>query len=171
MKAYAQEHGVDFEVLYYDQNIATEANLIENAVQSGVKVLIVHNQSEGDCVDSINAAVDAGVTVLLYATDVPEAHYTLLYTEDSYYAGQKMGEMAVAWAQENLVGKGKPDGLGRNRAASVYPKGRTTLGRATMPGEDDGHSEPQRCHARNLGDFGCRRARCGALRGRPREDD
>lgn len=107
MAAYAEERGVDFSVYYYEQVISKEADLIENAVQAGVDVLIVHNQSEGDCVDQINAAVDAGVTVLLYATDVPDAKYTLLYTEDSYSAGQKEGEMAAAWAQENLVDKGK----------------------------------------------------------------
>lgn len=108
MSEYAKERGVDFSVQYYDQNIATQASLIENAVQRKVDVLIVHNQSEGDCVDAINAAVDAGVTVLLYATDVPQAKYTLLYTEDAYQAGAKMGEMAAAWAQENLIAKGKP---------------------------------------------------------------
>lgn len=108
MAAYAKERGINFNVEYYDQNIATEANLIENAVQAGVNVLIIHNQSEGDCVDAINAAVDAGVTVLLYATDVPEARYTLLYTEDSRAAGEKMGEMAAAWAKDSLVAKGYP---------------------------------------------------------------
>lgn len=107
MTAYAEAAGVDFSVSYYDQNIATEATLIENAVSAGVDVLIVHNQSEGDCVDNINAAVEAGVVVLMYATEVPEAEYTLLYTEDAYEAGQKEGEMAAAWAEENLVAAGQ----------------------------------------------------------------
>ncbi len=107
MKEYAEEQGIDFSVEYYDQNIATEANLIENAVTSGVDVLIVHNQSEGDCVDAINAAVEQGVTVLLYATDIPDANYTYLITEDAYELGKETGRMAGEWANENLVANGE----------------------------------------------------------------
>lgn len=107
MTDYADKKGIDFSVSYYEQNIATEATMIENAVQAGVDVLIIHNQSEGDCVDDINAAVDAGVVVLMFATEVPDAKYTLLYTENAYDAGQKEGEMGAAWAKENLVDAGK----------------------------------------------------------------
>lgn len=107
MSDFAAENNIDFNVEYYDQNIATEASLIENAAQAGVKVLIILNQSPGDCVDAMNAAVDAGVTILLYATEVPDARYTLLYTEDAYSAGQMEGQMAAEWAQANLVDKGE----------------------------------------------------------------
>jgi ABC-type sugar transport system substrate-binding protein len=107
MVTYAKDHGAELSVEYFNQNPATEQTLIENAVQAGVDVLIVHDQSENDCVDAINAAVDAGIPVLLYGTDVPDGNYTLLYGEDSYSAGQKMGEIAAAWAKENLVDAGK----------------------------------------------------------------
>lgn len=107
MEDYAKEKGVDFSVAFYDQNIATEAELIENAVTSGVDCLILHNQSEGDCVDAINAAVDAGVTVVLYATDVPEAKYSYLITENAYDVGVAAGKMAGEWANENLVANGR----------------------------------------------------------------
>lgn len=107
MKEYAREQGIDFSVEYYDQNIAAEADLIENAVTSGVDVLIVHNQSEGDCVDVINEAVEKGVTVLLYATDIPDAEYTYLITEDAYLLGKETGKMAGEWANKKLVANGE----------------------------------------------------------------
>lgn len=108
MTAYAKDNGIDFTVEYYDQNISTEATMIENAVAAGVDVLIVHNQSEGDCIEPINKAIDAGVEVILYATDIPEVDYTYLFTEDAYALGKQMGKMAGEWANENLVAKGEP---------------------------------------------------------------
>lgn len=107
MEEYAKEKGIDFSVSFYDQNIATEAQLIENAVTSGVECLILHNQSEGDCIDAINAAVDAGVTVVLFATDIPKAKYSYLITENAYDVGVAAGKMAGEWANENLIANGK----------------------------------------------------------------
>lgn len=108
MQEYAGEAGIDFSVEYYEQNVATEATMIENAVTAGVDVLIIHNQSEGDCVDAINAAVEAGVVVLLYATDIPDAEYTYLITENAYDLGKAAGKMAGEWANEKLVSNNEP---------------------------------------------------------------
>ena len=108
MAAYAKANGVEFSVEYYDQNIATEAAMIENAISSGVDFLIIHNQSEGDCVDAITKAAQAGIVVVLYGTDVPDAEYNYLFTEDSYALGEQMGTMAAKWANEYLVANGEP---------------------------------------------------------------
>ena len=108
MKAYAEANGAELTVEYFDQNVSTEQALIENAIQAGVSALIVHSQGAEDCVDALNAAVDAGIPVLLYQTDVPNVRYTVMYTEDGYESGQMEGRMAAAWAQENLVDKGIP---------------------------------------------------------------
>ena len=108
MKAYADERGADLTVEYFDQNVATEQSLIENAVQGGVSALIVHNQGGEDCVDALNAAVDAGIPLVLYQTDIPGVRYTVMFTENGYETGQKEGQLAAAWAQENLVDKDIP---------------------------------------------------------------
>jgi ribose transport system substrate-binding protein len=107
MTAYAEKLGVnDFTCEYFNTEVATEQSLIENAVQSGVSALIIFNQGADDCVDTINEAVDAGVVVLLYMTDVPDANYTLLYAEDGEKVGNLEAEIAADWAQTNLVDKG-----------------------------------------------------------------
>lgn len=116
MAAYAAEHGVgDFRGEYYDTNVAKEAELIENAVQRGVHCIIIFNQNDIDCADSMNAAVEAGVLVMLYLTKV-DCNYTLFVGEDSYAAGQVQGELAGNWARENLVAQGKDV----NFAASTF---------------------------------------------------
>ena len=108
MQAYAENLGLDFSVQYYDQNIATEEEMIENAVTAGTDVMIVQNQSDGDCVDALNKAAEAGVKIVLYGQDIPDVDYTYLLAEDSVEAGRTIGKLAADWANENLVAKGEP---------------------------------------------------------------
>lgn len=108
IKAHVESLGAQCTLEYFEQNPATQANMIENAIAAGVDILLVQNQSAGDCVAEITKAYEAGITVLIYGDDVPDAKYTYLFAENSYDLGYQLGSMAAAWANENLVAKGEP---------------------------------------------------------------
>jgi ribose transport system substrate-binding protein len=107
IQAYAESKGASCTLEYYDQNIQTEASMIENAITAETNIMIVQNQSEGDCVAEIQKAHDAGIIVILYGVDVPDADYTYYYAEDAHALGKEMGETAGKWANENLIANGK----------------------------------------------------------------
>lgn len=104
----ATQDNVDFSVEYYNQNVATMAQIIENSITAGVDVLILQPQSEGDCTEEVTKAVQAGIKVLLYSIDIPGSGYTYMWAEDSFALGKQMGEIAGNWANENLVANGQP---------------------------------------------------------------
>lgn len=121
IKEYAEAQGAECTLVYYDQDIATEASMIENAITAGTDILILQNQSEGDCLTEIQKAYDAGIIVIHYGVDVPGADYTYLYAEDGHKLGRQLGTMAGEWANENLVAKGEPVivGLGNYSVSPV----------------------------------------------------
>jgi ribose transport system substrate-binding protein len=108
IKEHAEELGAQCTLEYYDQNPAIQANMIENAITAGVDILILQNQSAGDCVAEINKAYEAGIIILLYGDAVTGAEYAYLFTEDAYALGHQMGTLAAIWANENLVANNKP---------------------------------------------------------------
>lgn len=108
IKDYAESLGAECTLQYYEQNIATQADMIEHAVTSGVDIIIMQNQSAADCVTEINKAVEAGVTVIMYGDAAEEINYDYNVTEDSLTAGYQIGSMAAEWANENLVANGIP---------------------------------------------------------------
>ncbi len=106
IQAYADEHGADCTVQYYDQDVSTEASMIENAITSGANILLIQPQSASDCQTEIQSAYDAGLIVLIYGTKVDGADYTYYYGEDGHTLGRQLGADAAAWAQEHIVDAG-----------------------------------------------------------------
>lgn len=108
IKEHAESLGAECTLEYFDQNVATQANLIENAITAGVDILLVQNQSEGDCITELNKAAEAGITVVMYGDVVDDVNYTYHFAEDSKALGYEIGKVAAEWANENLVEKDIP---------------------------------------------------------------
>ncbi len=108
VKEYAEEQGVQCQVQYHENNVTTMASMLENAVTAGTDAIILQTTSANDCVAEITKATEAGVIVMLYCEDVPDADYSYLYSEDPYALGYQAGAMAAKWANENLVANGEP---------------------------------------------------------------
>ena len=106
IQALADELGVECTVQYYDQDVATEASMIENAVTSGANILIIQPQSASDCQAEIQAAYDAGVIVMIYGTKVEGADYTYFFGEDGHALGRQIGAEAAEWAREHIIDAG-----------------------------------------------------------------
>jgi len=107
IKEHVESLGAQCTLEYFEQNPATQADMIENAITAGADILFIQNQSAGDCIAEITRAHEAGITVLLYGEIVTDAEYTYVVTEDSYTLGYQLGSMAAAWANENLVAHGE----------------------------------------------------------------
>lgn len=108
IKEHAESLGAECTLQYYEQNVSIQMNMIENAIMSGADVLIMQNQSAGDCADEINRAVESGMTVVLYGDASDDISYTYRFTEDSTALGRQMGKMAADWANKKLTVKGEP---------------------------------------------------------------
>lgn len=108
IKAYAEAQGARCDLLYHELSVATQVGMIENAITNGTDVLIMQNQSEGDCTTEITKATEAGIAVILFCEDAPDAEYAHLYSEDPYALGYQIGSMAARWANEELLAKGEP---------------------------------------------------------------
>lgn len=101
----AEELGAEATLVYYDMDVATMINQIENFINGGYDAIIVHPMNANDGSEAIQAAVDAGMVVAAFDT-IPVSDYTYSFTASNYELGYIIGTQAAEWAQENLVANG-----------------------------------------------------------------
>ncbi len=101
----AEELGAEATLVYYDMDVATMINQIENFISGDYDAIIVHPMNANDGAEAIQKAVDAGIIVATFDT-IPVCDYTYSFTASNYELGEKIGTAAAKWAQENLVANG-----------------------------------------------------------------
>lgn len=86
-------------------NAATQISQVENLIQEGMDVLIIH-PAEANALESVLAqAIEKGVKVIAWDTVMENCHVG--YVINNYEAGEMIGLHAAKWNKEKLGGKAK----------------------------------------------------------------
>lgn len=102
MVAKVEEMGHEATLVFYDMDVATMINQIENFINSDYDAILVHPMNANDGIEAIQAAVDAGIVVVTFDT-IPNCDYDYSFTAANYDVGYAIGKAAAEWAQANLV--------------------------------------------------------------------
>jgi ABC-type sugar transport system substrate-binding protein len=100
-----QAMGVEATLVYYEMDVATMINQIENFTNSGYDGIAVLPMNPNDGAGAMQAAKDAGLKVVTFDT-IPACDYDYSFTASNTDLGYKIGEAAAKWAKEALVAKG-----------------------------------------------------------------
>jgi len=101
-----------------NENASEQAEIIRNAVKDGNDAIIVSCSDEDTLTQAINYAVDNGVAVMTFDSDVPNSKRFSFYGPDDVEMGEKiMNELAGL-----MEGKGKIAILGGNQTATNLQK-------------------------------------------------
>ncbi len=122
MQMKAAEYGnVTVTPYYYEANVNTLVEIIENLTSQNVDAIVLQAQGTSDGLDAMKAAVEAGIKVALFDTDMPELDYSFIYCASEYDLGYAIGSSAGTWATENLVANGIEVIAGVNTYREVEP--------------------------------------------------
>jgi len=101
----AKEMGATGTLVFYDMNVGTMVQQIENFTNSGYDAILTLPMNPNDAADALQAAYDKGMAVVTFDT-IPNSDYNFSFTASNSELGYKIGEAAAKWAKENLVAKG-----------------------------------------------------------------
>lgn len=120
-KELSQKHGVDVRIDWLtppNEDAAVQAQRIAQAVNTGADAILFSASEAGKVVGAINEAVDRGVPVMTFDSDVPTSKRFSFYGGDDEAVGrQVMGELV-----QQMRGKGKVAILGGNQNAPNLQK-------------------------------------------------
>ena len=120
-KELSAQHGVDVRVDWLtppSEDAAVQAQRIAQAVNTGADAILFAASEAGKAVGAINEAVDRGVPVMTFDSDVPTSKRFSFYGGDDVATGrQVMAELA-----SQMGGKGKVAVLGGNQNAPNLQK-------------------------------------------------
>ncbi|HYD53785.1 MAG TPA: substrate-binding domain-containing protein [Gemmatimonadaceae bacterium] len=120
-KELSQQHGVNVRVEWLTpptEDAAVQAQRISQAVNSGAHAILFAASEAGKVVGAINEAVDRGVPVMTFDSDVPNSK------RFAFYGGvdEEIGSTVMAELVRQLGGKGKVGILGGNQNAPNLQK-------------------------------------------------
>jgi len=101
----AEQMGAKATLVFYDMNVATMIQQIENFTSSGYDAILTLPMNPNDAAEALQNASDAGMAVVTFDT-IPNAPYNFSFTASNTELGYKIGEAAAKWAKTNLVAKG-----------------------------------------------------------------
>ena len=120
-KELSAQHGVDVRIDWLtppNEDAAVQAQRISQAVNTGADAILFSASEAGKAVGAINEAVDRGVPVMTFDSDVPNSKRFSFYGGDDVAMGrQVMAELAT-----QMGGKGKVAILGGNQNAPNLQK-------------------------------------------------
>jgi ABC-type sugar transport system substrate-binding protein len=105
MVAKAKAMGAQATLVFFDMNVATEIQQIENFISAGYDAILTEPLNSNDAIEAMQKAHDAGMAVVTFDT-VPNCDYDFSFTASNSQLGYKIGEAAAKWAKTNLVAKG-----------------------------------------------------------------
>ena len=120
-KELSQQHGVNVRVEWLTpptEDAAVQAQRISQAVNSGAHAILFSASEAGKVVGAINEAVDRGVPVMTFDSDVPDSKRFAFYGGDD----EEIGRMVMAELANQLGGRGKVGILGGNQNAPNLQK-------------------------------------------------
>ena len=120
-KELSQQHGVDVRIDWLtppNEDAAVQAQRIAQAVNTGADAILFAASDAGKVVGAINEAVDRGVPVMTFDSDVPQSKRFSFYGGDD----EAIGRQVVAELATQLGGKGKIAILGGNQNAPNLQK-------------------------------------------------
>jgi ribose transport system substrate-binding protein len=97
------EGPVDVEVMYVGSvasDMAEQAQVIEDAIASGVDAIGVSCNDPTGCEDPINKAVEAGIPVMTWDSDSPDSERFTYLGVDNYAGGQAAADLLVQFMGE-----------------------------------------------------------------------
>lgn len=120
-KELSQQHGVDVRIDWLtppNEDAAVQAQRIAQAVNTGADAILFAASDAGKVVGAINEAVERGVPVMTFDSDVPQSKRFSFYGGDD----EAIGRQVVAELAAQLGGKGKIAILGGNQNAPNLQK-------------------------------------------------
>jgi ribose transport system substrate-binding protein len=120
-KELSQQHGVDVRIDWLTpptEDGAVQAQRIAQAANSGADAILLSASDAGKLVGAINDAVDRGVPVMTFDSDVPQSKRFAFYGGDD----EAMGHQVMAELAKQMGGKGKVAILGGNQNAPNLQK-------------------------------------------------
>ena len=120
-KELSQQHGVDVRIDWLTpptEDAAVQAQRIAQAANSGADAILLSASEAGKLVGAINDAVDRGVPVMTFDSDVPQSKRFAFYGGDD----AAMGRQVMAELAKQMGEKGKVAILGGNQNAPNLQK-------------------------------------------------
>ena len=120
-KELSQQHGVDVRIDWLtppNEDAALQAQRIAQAANSGADAILLSASEAGKLVGAINDAVDRGVPVMTFDSDVPDSKRFAFYGGDD----EAMGRQVMAELAKQMGDKGKVAILGGNQNAPNLQK-------------------------------------------------
>jgi ribose transport system substrate-binding protein len=120
-KELSAQHGVDVRIDWLtppNEDAAVQAQRIAQAVNTGADAILFAASDAGKVVGAINEAVDRGVPVMTFDSDVPQSKRFSFYGGDD----EAIGRQVVAELATQLGGTGKIAILGGNQNAPNLQK-------------------------------------------------
>jgi ribose transport system substrate-binding protein len=126
----SRQHGATIQVLWLTparEDVAEQANRIRQAVRERANAILLAASEGPKLVEAVNAAVDQGVEVMTFDSDVADSKRFAFYGADDADLGEKVGRDLLAL----LGGKGEVAVLAGNPAANNL-KARSDAARRTL---------------------------------------
>lgn len=94
---YCKENNAEYASVQFDNDPQKQVSQIENFVASGYSAIIASPTDPDSIEDACKAAMDKGVTVIIYGAELK--NMTCNYNVPEYDAGYAMGQAAADWAE------------------------------------------------------------------------
>jgi len=99
-----EPYGLTYEYICGDGNPATQLNQIETVITEGrISCIVLQTIDPASMQDSVEAAQEAGITVIIYGIDCD--YDTIVSTVDNYSVGVGAVKMAEAWCDQMFPGE------------------------------------------------------------------
>jgi putative multiple sugar transport system substrate-binding protein len=97
--------GVQYIVLNSENSLVTEAQNVATLIESGIKVLILCPVSSADATDAVEAAHEAGITVIAYDRLITQTSAVDYYVT---FSSEEVGQMQGQYLVDHATGTGNP---------------------------------------------------------------